>query len=112
MYVTTDGAGKHDWDSHWSDYVEAVDLNPAQLYRRRLLNKAIRTRFPPNGEGLRLVDLGSGTGDLARVILADFPGAKVLGLDNSKSGVELAAKAESRARFLQKDLMQPQTPAD
>src|SRR6516165_4192134 len=112
MDAIADGSGKHDWDAHWSDYVEAVDLNPTQVYRRRLLNKAIRARFPPNGEGLRLVDLGSGTGDLARVILADFPGAKVLGLDNSKSGVELAAKAESRARFLQKDLMQPQTPAD
>ena len=112
MDAIADGSGKHDWDAHWSDYVEAVDLNPTQVYRRRLLNKAIRARFPSTGEGLRLVDFGSGTGDLARVILADFPGAQVLGLENSKSGVELAAKAEPRARFLQKDLMQPQTPAD
>ena len=51
-------------------------------------------------------------GDLARVILSDFPGAKVLGFKNSTSGVELAAKAEPRARFLRKNLMQPQTPAD
>lgn len=109
--ATDDAADKHDWDSHWSDYVEAVDLNPTQVYRRRLLNKAIRRRFPSSGDGLRLIDLGSGTGDLARVILADFPGAKVVGLENSKSGVELATKAEPRARFLQKDLMQPQNPA-
>lgn len=112
MDATADGGDKHDWDTHWSDYIEAIDLNPTQVCRRRLLNKAIRIRFPSNGEGLRLVDLGSGTGDLARVILADFPGAEVLGLENSKSGVELAAKAEPRARFLQKDLMHPQTPAN
>lgn len=110
--ATIGRADKHDWDAHWSEYVDAVDMNPTQVYRRRLLNKAIRTRFPSSGEGLRLVDLGSGTGDLARVILADFPGAKVLGLENSSSGVELAAQAEPRARFLQKNLMEPQTPAD
>ena len=111
MDAKTDEADKHDWNTHWSDYVEAVDLNPTQLYRRRLLKKAIRTRFPSNADGLRLVDLGSGTGDLARVILADFPGGEVLGLENSRSGVELATGAEPRARFLQRDLMQPQTPA-
>lgn len=111
MSAATNGAESHDWDMHWSDYVDAVDLNPTQVYRRRLLNKAIRSQFPSNGDGLRLVDLGSGTGDLARVILADFPGAEVLGLENSHSGVELATKAEPGARFLQKDLMQPQVPA-
>ena len=41
-----------------------------------------------------------------------FPGTKVLGLENSEDGVELAAKAEPRACVMQRELMRPQTPAD
>jgi SAM-dependent methyltransferase len=82
-----------------------VALNPAQAYRRRLVFEALgleRAAAP-----VRLLDLGSGTGDLAAEVLQVRPDAEVLGLDLSASGVELASRRVPAARFVQQDFTHP-----
>jgi ubiquinone/menaquinone biosynthesis C-methylase UbiE len=62
---------RDDWDSHWEDYSEGASFNPAQEYRRRLIVKLLGLRG--SGSGVRLLDVGSGQGDLAAEIRASFP---------------------------------------
>jgi SAM-dependent methyltransferase len=56
------------------------------------------------------LDIGSGPGDFAREFLESFPGAEVLGLEYSRTGVEIARSEVPAGRFLQRDLLQPQEP--
>lgn len=94
-----------DWDRHWQDFHESARVNPAQDMRRRLLLGQLRRLDPA-----RLLDIGSGSGELARVVRAHFPGIAVLGLEGSAEGVSLARRKVSDAAFLQCDLRQPQQP--
>jgi SAM-dependent methyltransferase len=93
--------GVDDWDRHWARYAEAVELNPAQDFRRRLIIDALGIERP----GARVVDIGSGTGDLAAELLQDLPSPEVLGLELSETGVELARRKVPSAMFLQRDLL-------
>ena len=34
-------ARQDDWDSHWTQYAESNDLNPANDYRRQLIHEAL-----------------------------------------------------------------------
>ena len=92
-----------DWDEHWSSYADSAADNPAQAYRRRLIFKALGQP----GAGARIVDVGSGTGDLVADLHARFPGADLLGLELSAKGVELARGKVPSATFVQRDLLQP-----
>jgi SAM-dependent methyltransferase len=92
-----------DWDRHWRDYAESAASNPAQAYRRRLVLQLLASsgnRIPA-----RVLDIGSGTGDLAAEIRKTFPAAELLGLDLSAAAVEHAARKVSAATFLQRDLV-------
>jgi SAM-dependent methyltransferase len=90
-----------DWDRHWDDYTEAAAKNPAQAYRRRL----ILGRLAADGDPRRVLDIGSGTGDLAADIVRAFPKAEVLGLDVSEGAVDQASRKVPAARFVQRDLL-------
>lgn len=46
-------------------------------------------------EGLRVIDLGCGTGELTRQLADSLPGSDVLGIDNS---LEMLSRAEKQAR--------------
>jgi trans-aconitate methyltransferase len=90
-----------DWDEHWSEYREASEANPAQLYRRQLVLSLL-------GPGVRnLVDIGCGQGDLARDIHAVIPTAQILGLELSQTGIRLAKLKVPSATFQQRDLLKP-----
>jgi trans-aconitate methyltransferase len=91
-----------DWDSHWHDYAESAASNPAQAYRRRLVLRFLAA----GGDGApeRVLDIGSGTGDLAAEIRDAFPAAEILGLDVSAAAVAHAALKVPAATFLQRDL--------
>jgi trans-aconitate methyltransferase len=89
-----------DWDRHWQDYAESAATNPAQAYRRRLVLRLLAS----NGEPVRVLDIGSGTGDLAAEIREAFPAAELLGLDVSAAAVDHAARKVPAATFLQRDL--------
>ena len=92
-----------DWDTHWRDYAESAASNPAQAYRRRLVLRLLASGG--GGAPGRVLDIGSGTGDLAAEIHEAFPAAEVLGLDISEEAVEHAARRVPAATFLQRDLV-------
>jgi SAM-dependent methyltransferase len=96
-----EGARGDDWDQHWDDYSAAAEANPAQRYRRRL---ALRL-LAQDGEPQRLLDLGSGQGDLLRDAAARWPNADFLGVEPSEVGVAESREKVPPARFLACDLM-------
>jgi SAM-dependent methyltransferase len=99
-------ARRDDWDRHWDDYAEAAAHNPAQEYRRRLALGLLSEGGLPS----RVLDIGAGTGDLAAELLRAFPAAEVLGLDVSGSAVELAGRKVPGAVFLQRNLLEAESP--
>ncbi|WP_298958294.1 peptide chain release factor N(5)-glutamine methyltransferase [uncultured Methylobacterium sp.] len=64
---------------------------------------------PPPGEGLRLLDLGTGSGCLLVALLSEWPGATGLGIDRSELALRLARDnarrngVGGRARFVAGD---------
>jgi SAM-dependent methyltransferase len=91
-----------DWDSHWASYADSAQDNPAQRYRRHLVlqNLAI------TGDD-RVLDIGSGSGDLIGDLLSVHPTAQYLGLELSDTGVEISGRKVPDATFLQRDLLAP-----
>ena len=94
-------AERDDWDSHWRRFEAAAGANPAQRFRRRLVLR----RLAADGGPGRFLDVGSGTGDLALAAREVFPGADILGLELSRSGVETARRKVPQATFVQTDLL-------
>jgi SAM-dependent methyltransferase len=88
------------WDDHWQSYGEAAEQNPAQEFRRRLVLGVLEAR-----DGARILDIGSGTGELAADLLRAVPGAEVVGLELSSTGVEIARSKAPKATFLLRDLL-------
>jgi SAM-dependent methyltransferase len=105
---TSNEPGLDDWDLHWSRYADAAELNPAQGFRRRLIIDSLGVSAP----GARILDIGSGTGDLAAELAEELPEAKLLGLELSATGVELARRKVPTAEFLECDLLSGAPPAD
>jgi SAM-dependent methyltransferase len=97
-----------DWETHWHDYAESAATNPAQAYRRRLVLRLLASSG--NGPPARVLDIGSGTGELAAQMRDAFPAAELLGLDVSAAAVEHAARKVPAATFLQRDLVNGSEP--
>jgi SAM-dependent methyltransferase len=101
--------GADDWDAHWGSYESAARSNPAVSYRKTLILSALQGCSPP----ARVVDIGSGLGELAVLMAETFPEAEVRGLEYSAAGVESARAMAAgvglgaRVSFSQKDLLQP-----
>jgi SAM-dependent methyltransferase len=93
------------WDRHWEHYSESAESNPAQRYRRRIVSKLLR-RYGCAGQ-VRILDIGSGQGDLAADLRQAFPDGEIGGIELSEAGVNIAAHKVPSARFLQRDLLQP-----
>jgi ubiquinone/menaquinone biosynthesis C-methylase UbiE len=94
-----------DWNEHWTAYAASASLNPAQTYRRKLVFEMLGLGAAKTP--VRLLDLGSGTGDFASEVLRRRPDAEVVGLDLSESGVEISRKKVPGARFFQQDFTRP-----
>jgi SAM-dependent methyltransferase len=93
------------WDRHWTSYAQTNALNPAQVLRRSLVFQALDLS---NHRGpVRLLDLGSGTGEFASEVMVARPDAEVVGLDLSLTGVELAQAKVPKGRFFQQDFSKP-----
>jgi SAM-dependent methyltransferase len=95
---------RDDWDRHWDEYSDAASDNPAQDYRRQVIIDLLGLHGP--GSGVRLLDIGSGQGDMALAIRAVAPEAEILGLELSESGVEISQRKVPDARFLQCNLLE------
>ncbi len=93
---------KDNWDAHWTKYAASAEQNPAQLYRRKLIFDLLGTSTPE-----RILDIGSGQGDFARDVQSVYPQAKLLGLELSQAGVQIAQKKMPSAEFIQRNLMEP-----
>ena len=94
---------RDNWDRHWQEYSGTAEQNPAQNYRRELILSLLGVRG--RGEDARILDIGSGQGDMASAIQARFPAAKILGVELSQSGVEISSKKVPEARFVQRNLL-------
>lgn len=89
-----------DWDQHWSDYADSAEQNPAQTWRRRLVVNELGLTARA-----RVLDIGSGQGDLAADLLTAEPDLAVRGLELSTSGVEHAQAKIPTAEFRRVDLI-------
>ncbi len=72
-----------DWDGHWASFDESASMNPAQHYRHRLVMRLLRNARPR-----RLVDVGSGQGDLLELAASALPATQLFGLELSQTGVD------------------------
>jgi 2-polyprenyl-3-methyl-5-hydroxy-6-metoxy-1,4-benzoquinol methylase len=90
-----------DWESHWSQYADVASKNPAQTYRRLAIIEAIRSIGRPS----KLLDIGSGQGDLLADLSAEWPDAELLGVELSAEGIRWAGEKVPSARFVQLDLL-------
>jgi len=96
---------RDDWDAHWDSYASAASQNPAQQMRHEAIVAEIRARH--RSGPLRILDLGSGQGDLLVKLRAAFPQAELLGLELSRSGVELSRAKVPDATLFVADLFAP-----
>jgi SAM-dependent methyltransferase len=101
-------SSRDDWDRHWQEFNETAEQNPAQNYRRELILALLG--ISGSGQGAHILDLGSGQGDMAAAIRGRFPSAEILGLELSKSGVEISRRKLPTARFVQRDLLDATKP--
>ncbi len=95
-----------DWDSLWQRFDQATQRNPAELMRFRLGLRRLGLGDRP----ARVVDVGSGQGELVSMISRRHPHAEVLGVELSATGVRLGQARAPSARFLQWDLLADQPP--
>jgi SAM-dependent methyltransferase len=95
-----------DWDAHWQDYAAAARYSPTQIYRRWLTLRLLERRGTPE----RLVDFGSGPGDLLHDSGRRWPGVELLGLELSAKGVALAREKVPRGDFVQANLESGEAP--
>jgi SAM-dependent methyltransferase len=95
-----------DWDRHWREYSASAEENPAQLYRQRLIAALLGLSADPHlGAIPQVLDIGSGSGDMVLELRRRFPTSRLLGVELSESGVELARRKVPDARFVQQGLL-------
>lgn len=103
------------WERLWSDFRESAKTNPAQLYRRELIHKhlaiprcskSVETNAPNQNE-VKILDAGSGPGDLLAELNERYPQAGLLGLELSATGIDYAKRIAPHAEYRQTDLCIP-----
>lgn len=93
-----------DWDSHWTDYASSAESNPAQQMRHNL----IKTLISKSSEkSKRLLDIGSGQGDLLYMIKENLNINEMVGFEISEKGVEISREKVPKAKFHKADLYNP-----
>jgi len=78
------------WERHWDQFAEATRLNPAQGFRRRLIFRLLGNSA--RQQDATILDIGCGSGDQLEAIGGEFPDAKLAGIDQSQTGLEVTAK--------------------
>ena len=97
-------APRDDWDAHWGHYAESAAENPAQRMRHDIIACLLCEKA--QGE-MRVLDLGSGQGDLVVKLQPLLPHARFVGAELSESGVAISRRKVSEATFLVADIFQP-----
>src|SRR3954469_14814810 len=102
MMVERLRVAQDDWDAHWSQYAESATENPAQRMRHRLIGRLL---CEDRANGLRrIMDLGSGQGDLVAKLASLLRGAEFVGLELSAGGVAISERKVPGAKFFVTDL--------
>jgi SAM-dependent methyltransferase len=104
------GTRADNWDQHWDEFGEAAERGPGPKYRRRLIWRLLD--IDASGQGVRMLEVGSGTGEFAAEFCARYPRSKFLGLELSQTGVEIACRRSPSAQFRQRDLLLPSMTED
>ncbi len=99
-------AGRDDWDALWLAHADANARNPAQMFRRRLAVQLLAGHEPV----ARLLDIGSGTGDLLVDAHARWPAVELMGIELAQTGVQIARDKLPAATFEVVDLLQAPGP--
>jgi len=85
------------WERHWDRYSDSTRLNPGQLFRRRMIFRLLGDEA--GGEGASILDIGCGSGDLLSALAGRYPNASLAGVDQSQSGLNIAAREIPGARL-------------
>ena len=101
-------AERDDWESHWADYAASASHNPAEGMRTEL----VRDLLDLGGAPARLLDIGCGQGDLLLALTGGRDDVEAVGVDTSRTGIEVARRKLPGARFIQRDLMSPDSPPE
>lgn len=103
-------SGGDNWEQHWEEFHQSAEENPAQNYRREVIFSLLSIRG--RGKGARILDIGSGQGDMIAAVRQQYPDAELLGVELSHSGVSISARKVPAARFVQRDLLQNLDPPE
>jgi 2-polyprenyl-3-methyl-5-hydroxy-6-metoxy-1,4-benzoquinol methylase len=103
---TLASAAEDDWNVHWERFSDAAGRNPAQAYRRDLAMFLLARAGAP----VRLLDIGSGTGDFLLAAARRWPEAELAGFDLSPAGVAESERKVPQARVRVRDLLQDPSP--
>ena len=99
-----------DWDQHWQEYTPSAEIGPANGFRRRIMLRLLD--MPHDNASVRMLEIGSGTGEFAAEFTRRYPKASFLGLELSRVGVEVSARRVPSAQFLQRNLLVPIPPEE
>lgn len=103
--MTKQSKAQDDWEDHWNRYAGVVSRNPAQEMRHTLIARKLLTASAASES--RVLDIGSGQGDLLQKLRPLLPQAVLAGFEMSESGVAVSQKKVPDATFLVADLFSP-----
>src|SRR4051812_16765284 len=96
-------ASRDDWNAHWERYADSARDNPAHLMRHRLIAELL-SEGERRGQ-TRILDLGSGQGDLLERLSPLFPEAELAGVELSEKGLAISERKVPRAHFFVADIL-------
>lgn len=97
------------WDEHWGHYAAAASRNPAQQMRHDLVERLLLRDEP---RPCRLLDIGSGQGDMLARLQHRLSETELAGFELSANGVELSRRKVPAGKFVVVDLFQPPVEAE
>ncbi|HUB67302.1 MAG TPA: class I SAM-dependent methyltransferase [Candidatus Methylacidiphilales bacterium] len=100
---------RDDWDQHWANYDLTARYNPAQAYRREITLHWIKSQ---PAAAARILDIGSGQGDLAVILAQAFAGSEIAGIEASAIGIAQSRIKAPSVSFFQRDLLIEPAPDD
>ena len=91
-----------DWNSHWDNFGDSSEINPAVRYRQKYLVKLLNS-FETSSENV-LMDIGCGTGSFLHVLEQENLNFRLIGLEPSASGCD-RARLQTGATIIEGDVL-------